>query len=65
MSMLGRLLGPRIKCSACEKTFRANLSDVDQLGGVLRSFTCPHCSTVYPVVFIHTDGKIEDRRGAN
>ena len=62
MTLLGGFLAPRINCDVCGKNFKANLRDQPDGAGLLRLFTCPYCSTDYPVVFIHSDGKVEDRR---
>lgn len=62
MTFFSSLFPPKINCDVCGKNFKANLREEFDGTGTLRSFTCPHCQTEYPVAFIHTDGRVEDRR---
>ncbi len=57
MSFLSRLIGPRVRCDHCGRTYKPNLTDKAlPSGGAVRRFTCPHCGTVTIVAVITPRG---------
>ena len=56
--LFNRLLGHRIRCDDCGKTFRPNLADQPRPdGGLDRRFLCPHCGKQTVVARITSRGR--------